>query len=889
MSEHNWHSLVKEKLFSILKSDINGLNSIEVAKRLEQYGKNELPKKKGVSSFIIFLEQFKSPLIYILIIAGIISLIFLDKIDAGVIFTAVIVNTIVGFFQEKKAQNALAELRRAVVIKTRVKRDGEELEIDAKDLVIGDIIVLEAGDKVPADARLLFAKKVQVNEAALTGESWEVDKDTKILDREVAITDRINMIYMGTVFTSGKAEAIIVNTGLNTEIGKIASMLQDVEEEDTPLQKRLEKFSRQIGFGVLAIVLFILFFGVYLKHDFFEMFEIAVAVAVSAIPEGLIVALTVVLAIGMQKILKQNGLVRKLVAAEALGSTTVVCTDKTGTLTSGEMRVTEIITSDFHFDTLENMDLSHAKQGWSDIIEVLKIGVLCNEAVVEHEKESMKHVKIFGNMTEKALLRAGMNFGLHRNKLIKEYPELDIIPFDSEKKYMATLHKSTSQRGVLYVKGAPEKILEKASYYWHNQKKVKINDQVKKNLQKKFEKLSGDGLRILAFAYKNFVMNKDEFDEENINDLVFVGFIGMKDPIREGVKDTIKLCNRAGIKIVMITGDHKLTAKAIANEVGIDTKKYKVIQGEDLEKISDKDFYEQVDKISVYARVTPADKLRIVKAWQHRNDIVAMTGDGVNDAPALKSANIGVAMGSGTEVAKGASDLVILDDHFSTIVAAVQQGRVIYDNIKKVVLYLMSDSLAEVLIIIFALVVGWPLPLLATQILWINIIDDGLPGMALTLDPEDPGVMKEKPISIDSGVISNENKILIVTISLITAVSTLFLFYYFWQSTGNVNSARTTAFTGLALSTLMYVFSCRTLRHDFFASLKIKNWYLIGAVLIGLVLQLMAVYVPFFQKVFHTVPLGIAPWVAIILQGILIIAVVEFIKGLYLVRFDKKK
>lgn len=888
MADYNWHALSQDKILGIQKTSLNGLDIKEVKDRQRRFGLNQLPTKKKLNSLVVFLNQFKNPLIYILVVAAVVSFILGHQVDSGVILAAVVVNTLVGWLQENKAKNALLKLSQAVVVKARVRRAGVEQELEAKELVPGDIVVLEAGDKIPADCRLLAAKNVLLNEAALTGESWEVEKVSKVLDKDTSLADRLNMLYMGTVMTAGKVEAVVVSTGLATEIGRIASLLKTIEEDSTPLQQRLGKLSKQIGVAVLAIALFILVFGVWHDYPFFTMFEMAVAVAVSAIPEGMIVALTVVLAIGMQKILKHQGLVKKLAAAEALGSTTVICTDKTGTLTSGEMRVTEIITNDWHFDTLDNISIEQAKQGWDNIIDVLQIGVLCNEAVIEHQTASLKHVKIFGNMTERALLMAGLNFGLHRDALLKDSPQLDILPFDSSKKYMATLHK-VKGREVMYIKGAPEKIIDRASFFLSHHKKKELKDKKKEELVNKFEKLSRQGLRILAVAYKKMEAGSKIIKEEDISDLIFVGFIGMKDPIREGVKEAIQVCFDAGLKVVMITGDHKLTAKTIAKEVGLDVDKASVVTGDYLKDLTDKDFYDQVGGISVYARANPADKLRIIEAWQQQNEVVAMTGDGVNDAPALTKANIGVAMGSGTEVAKGAADLVILDDHFSTIVAAIQEGRVIYDNIKKVILYLMSDSLAEVIIILFALIIGWPLPLLATQILWINIVDDGLPGMALTLDPGDPHVMKEKPTKITKGVLNTEHKLLILLISLITAVSTLAIFYYFWKTTGNEALARTAAFTGLAISTLMYVFSCRSLRHDFIDSIKIKNWYLVGSVLIGLSLQLLAVYMPFFQNVFHTVSLGLREWVAIILQGFLIIAVVEFVKGLYLVRFRQVK
>ncbi len=889
MQEHHWHSLEIKKLLNILKTSHHGLNTDEVKVRQEKYGLNQLPRAKPLSAGRIFLQQFTSPLIIILLIATGVSFVIGEHIDAAVIFAAVIMNAIVGFVQENKAQNALLKLQQAVVVKTIVRRNGKEQEIESDQLVPGDIIILRAGDKVPADARILSARNLQVNEAVLTGESWEQDKKAGLVDKDTPLGDRTNMLFMGTILTNGQAEAVVVSTGKHTELGRIATMLKDVDDQKTPLQLRLERLSKQIGVGVLIIVAIILLFGIYKGHGFVEMFKVAIAIAVSAIPEGLVVALTVVLAISMQRILQRNGLVRRLVAAEALGSTTVICTDKTGTLTTGEMRVAEIVTDNFYFDTLENIPLEKAKKGLPDIILVLRIGVLCSEAVVEYQSESLKDVKIFGNMTERALIRAGILFGIHKKELLHKYPQLDVVPFDSDKKFMATLHKESEHKHIIYAKGAPERILSYSEYYLKGDKPARLTTKKREEFQHKFEELSKKGLRILAVAFKEVGNDKKELSVEDIEQLVFVGFVGLKDPIREGVKETIDKCRQAGIGVVMITGDHVLTAQTIAKDLKLATDRHNIITGDELHDLSDKEFYKRVTDLTVYARVSPADKLRIIKAWQKHKEVVAMTGDGVNDAPALKSANIGVAMGSGTEVAKEVADLVILDDHFATIVAAIEQGRVIYDNIKKVVLYLMSNSLAEVLIIMFALLVGWPLPLLATQILWINIIGDGLPSIALTYDPEDPAVMKEKPRNISKEILSAESKLLIVLISAVTAITTLIVFYYFWQKTGSVELARTVAFTGVAVPSLIYVFSCRTLRHNFFTSVRIKNHYLWISIGIGFLLQLAAVYSPWLQKAFGTVPLGWKEWLVVFIQGLIILAVVEAVKAFYLIAARRKK
>ena len=622
MQEHHWHSLEIKKLLNILKTSRHGLNSDEVKARQDKYGLNQLPRAKPLSVSRIFLQQFTSPLIIILLIATGVSFVIGEHIDAVVIFAAVIMNAIVGFVQENKAQNALLKLQQAVVVKTIVRRGGKEREVESDQLVPGDIIILRAGDKVPADARILSAHNLQVNEAVLTGESWEQDKKAGLVDKDTPLGDRMNMLFMGTILTNGQAEAVVVSTGKNTELGRIATMLKEVDDQKTPLQLRLERLSKQIGVGVLIIVSIILLFGIYKGHGFVEMFKVAIAIAVSAIPEGLVVALTVVLAISMQRILQRNGLVRRLVAAEALGSTTVICTDKTGTLTTGEMRVAEIVTDNFYFDTLENIPLEKAKKGLPDIILVLRIGVLCSEAVVEYQSESLKDVKIFGNMTERALIKAGILFGIHKKELLHKYPQLDVIPFDSDKKFMATLHKESEHKHIIYAKGAPEIILSYSEYYLKGDKQAKLTTKKREEFQHKFEELSKKGLRILAVAFKEVGNDKKELSVEDIEQLVFVGFVGLKDPIREGVKETIDKCRQAGIRVVMITGDHVLTAQTIAKDLKLATDRHNIITGYELHNLSDKEFYKRVIDLTVYARVSPADKLRIIKAWQMMHQLL---------------------------------------------------------------------------------------------------------------------------------------------------------------------------------------------------------------------------------------------------------------------------
>lgn len=890
MPKTKWHNFTVEESLAALKAPRVGLSLAEVKKRMAKFGPNELPKEKGQTKLSILLEQFKSSLIYVLLTAVIVTSLMRHFIDAGVIFVSVILNVIVGFFQENRAYNALEKLRQVVAYRAEVKRDGHEMEIAVEEIVPGDILVLRPGEKVPADARLISVKDLQVDEASLTGESYPESKENKKLGEKVDLGDRKNMVYMGTAVTRGVGEAVVVATGIQTEIGKIASLIKETKEELTPLQKRLKKFSAWLAKAVLSISALLFIIGIVSGRDAEEMFTTVVAVAVSAIPEGLIVAVTVILTIGMRRILKEKGLVKKLVAAEALGSTTVICTDKTGTLTEGMMHVSEIITNNYNLDTTKKKSLHLFKKSQSALM-ALQIGMLCNNAFVENEEEDLKEWKVIGNPTERALLVAGNKLGLRKSELEKSYPRLDEIPFDSTKKYMVTLHKRNANRNYVFMKGAPEKVLAMSNRIDDDGKIINLSEEKHRQFLKRFEQLSSQGLRLLSFAYKEvsdgvhqFVDFKDWGEK-----LIFVGFVSIKDPLRPGTIEAIKICKKAGLRPVMITGDHKLTAKAIAIELGIPAAAQNIMTGEEIMKISDKELTEKVKDISVYARVSPEDKLRIVDAWQARGEIVAMTGDGVNDAPALKAADIGVALGSGTDVTKETAELIILDDNFSTIVSAIEQGRVIYDNIKKVILYLLSDSFTEIIIIVGGIILGFPLPLLAAQILWVNIVDDGLPNLALTVEPEEPEIMTESPQRVEQGFLDKEMKVLIGLISFVTGIIILGIFYYFWQKTGDIVIARTAAFTALGLDSLLYVFSTRSVRHPIWHKNPFSNKYLVGAVLIGILLQLAAIYTPFLQKVLRTTALNWEQWQVIIPATLIVIFFIELTKYFFIHKKVKVK
>jgi len=891
MTETKWYKLSSEEALKKLNSSIHGLSQEEVKKRQKEYGKNELPREKQMPWLKLFFSQFKSSLVYILLAATVVSFFLGDYLDGYVILAAVIINVIIGFFQERKAQNALKKLKEVITLKTLVFRDGQEFEINVEQLVPGDILVLYAGDKIPADARIVSAKDLKLNEASLTGEAYPIEKFSHKITKETSLPDRQNMVYMGTVVAEGSARAVVTNTGDKSEFGKIAKLVKETKQDKTPLQVKLTRFSRQLAVIVLVASALLLAIGLSTGREFIEMFTTSVAVAVSAIPEGLLIAVTLILTIGMQRILKHKSLVRNLLSAETLGSTTVICTDKTGTLTEGIMHVSQIMTNRHDFST-EDPQTAINKDSAESFIFALKIGMLCNDAFIENEEDDLKKWKIAGgNPTGRALLNAGIKLGLRKSELEKEYKRIDEIPFDSKIKYMATLHHYSKEQNIIFIKGAPEKILEMSSHVDNDGQRIKMTGPKKKELEKKFEKLSNKGLRILALGYKRLggkFNSLEDFEEEDDKDIIFVGFMALKDPLRKEAKETIKLVEQAGIKPVMITGDHKLTAQSIAQELDLPAKAENIIEGDELQKMSDYELKKKVKEISVYARVSPEDKLRIVDAWQANNEVVAMTGDGVNDAPALKSANVGIALGSGTDVAKGVAGLVLMDDNFKTIEKAVEQGRVIFDNIKKVILYLLSDSFSEILLITGCFILGYPLPLLAAQILWINLVNDTFPSLAMSVEPAEKQVMKEKPQGLVSSVLNTEMKIIIAIVSGLSAIASLIIFVYFYETTGNLTLARTVTFANMAFDSLPLVFSIRSFRRSILKMNPFRNKSLIVAVLICLFLLLIAIYVPFLQKVLRTESLGLIHWTVIVITTFIEIVIIEITKYFY-ARKEKEK
>ncbi len=874
-----WHNLSTKEVVKILKTNLKkGLNQEQVEIHQKEFGKNSLPKEKTLSRIKIFLRQFKSPLIYILLIAGFVTLFLKEYGDSIIIFGATIVNVFVGFFQENKASQALRELKKIAQSFAQVLRDGNFKIIDSQELTPGDIIILHPGDKVPADGRIIESYNLKINEMTLTGEWLPANKTVATLSEKTSLADRDNMVYMGTVVEDGKAKIVITEIGVQTEIGKITQMVKETKEKQTPYQEKVTHLSKVISIMIVFTCLFIFIEGIINGRGFNEMFITSIAVAVAAIPEGLPIAITVVLALGMQKILKKQGLVRKLSSAETLGSTSIIATDKTGTLTEGKMKVAQVLSGGHIVENEKNNPLS-----------VFKIIALCNEAFIENPKEPKKDWVVRGDPTSKALLLGAIDFGLNIKKEQQGFEKIEEMPFNSIDKYLAYLYKINEKQGILFVCGAPEKILELSKYIEVNKDKGNLTELRDKKIKEKLNELTGKGQRVVAMAYKE-ISNLSEFlgdkkiIEKTCQDLIFSGLIGLKDPLRKGVKKSIRICKRAGIKIIIVTGDHKLTAKAVAKEIGLPVKKENIIEGKDLDNLSDEQFQKIIKNIFIYARVEPKHKMRIVENWQKRGAVVAMTGDGVNDAPALKKADIGMVLGSGTDVAKEIADLVLLNDDFSIIVSAIEEGRKILDNIRKIITYLLADSFTETILIGVGIMMGWPLPVSAAQILWVNLIEDGLPDIALAFEPKEQDIMLKSPVKRNEPLLTQEMKTIIFIIGIITDLMLLGLFWWFWQKTQDIIYVRTIIFATLAIDSLLFVFACKSLRKNIWQMNPFSNKFLNISVLIGILMLVSAIYLPPFQTLLKTVPIGAYEWSIIIGLGLIDLALIEITKHHFIIK-----
>ncbi|MCW3994889.1 MAG: cation-translocating P-type ATPase [Candidatus Bathyarchaeota archaeon] len=909
-----WHGKSVEEVTSELNVTSKGLSSQEAQERLRKSGYNELVAKKRRSALSMFLGEFKDVFILLLIAATIISAVigyydiltgvaegvleaFADALIIGII---VLLVAITGFVQEYRTEKALEAMKKLTAPKARVVRDGKEVLIPAKELVPGDILVLESGDHVPADARVMEAIELKTNEAILTGESTPVNKTTGPVNDAAPISERHNMIFTATHVVYGRGKAVVVNTGMKTEFGKIAEMVQTTEEEETPLQRKLNKFAGKlarivVGVCVLIFALEIFDFirsGQFIPGDFILAFMSAISLAISAVPEGLPAIVTVALALGAREFARRNAIVRKLSSAESLGAVTVICSDKTGTITKGEMTVREIY-ADGEF--LELTGVGYEPKGEcvqnGTIVKpkpeaelLFRMGLLNNNAQLRKKTENGGY-EIFGDPTEGALITAAEKACIIKREVDEAYPRIREVPFTSERKRMTTVHKTPDGQVVAYMKGAPETILERSRFILENGKESKLTEAKVNKVLEANAQLAGSALRVLAFAYKHLPSSIDEISDDDIEkDLVFVGLQGMIDPPRQEAIDANKICRKAGIKTVMITGDHKLTAVAVAREVGIFQDGDLVLTGTELDQLSDEEFAEKVEYVSVYARVAPEHKLRIVNAWKKKGHIVAMTGDGVNDAPAVKSADVGVSMGiTGTDVTKEASDLVLTDDNFATIVKAVEEGRVIYDNIRKYARFLISCNFDELLVIgSFALLGGifgnwlFPLPLLPAMILWINLVTDGAPAVALATDPPDVDVMERPPRKPGEGILHGMGRFIVMSF-ILQSIGTILVFsleYYFFPShpwmlpNGAIDEvarrltyeeATTTAFVQAAMFELLVVWNCRSEKRSVWRMGKdaFKNKFFVLAEIISIVATIGICYLPITQQLFHLVPLSL--------------------------------
>ena len=869
-----WHLLRPDEALSALNSKRSGLIETEAKSRLLQYGPNELQGKKKTPPILVFLRQFLSPLIYVLMVAAIISLIVEHFIDAGVIFSVLVLNAVIGFIQETRAEKAMAALIQMAAPKARVRRDGNIRLISAREVVPGDIVLLETGDLVPVDARLIEVSNLKVNEAMLTGESMPVDKSTDAIREDVPMAERKNMVHMGTIVNYGRATAMAVRTGMATDIGQIATAIQEIKPEKTPLQKNISKLSRYIVVFFLVICALLVVVGLLKGLDWLEVFLLAVAAAVSAIPEGLPTVVTVVLAVGMRIMARRNAIIRKLVAVETLGSATVICSDKTGTLTLNEMTVQRLYVDGQIIEVTGEGYIPRGEfrrdgqlidpQNEPSVNLMLRIGALCNDSFLTR-KDDDECCDIYGDPTEGALLVAATKAGMNKEKLEKAYPRLDEIPFQSEKQYMATLHPRDGGR-VVYVKGSVERILAHSKYRLKGEQVVPLTEKDAAVITQANTDMASQALRVIATAYVDLPSELEDLQDAHIRgNLVFVGLAGMADLPREEAREAIKLCKQAGIRVVMITGDHKVTAESIARQ--LDLPPGKTVTGLELQQMTDEELYDQVEDISVFARIEPLHKLRIVNALKSHGHVVAMTGDGVNDAPALKAANIGIAMGiTGTDVAKESSDMILVDDNFASVVAAVEEGRAIFNRLRNVLFFLLSTNLGELLALTLALLFVGKAPLLAVQIIWINLVTDTTAAVPLGLEPKVGDELRQPPRHPRVGMVFPGLLLRIIFMATFMGVG-IFLIFRWAEPRMSIEEARTITFCTMVAFEWFRAFNARSDEYTIFKLGIFRNRWLLMAIAGAIALQMLAVYAPFMQVAFSTVPLTVEKWGIALLAG----------------------
>ena len=899
----NWHTLtIKKALEELGANPETGLSPEEVQSRKIKYGLNELVERGAKSPWRILLDQFRETMVIVLIIAAVISGALGDLKDLIAIMAIVIINAVLGFVQEYRAEQAMAALKRMSAPTVKVRRDGHVLELPSRELVPGDIFLLEVGDAIPADARLIESANLRVQEASLTGESVPVEKHANsVAPEHAALGDRHSMVYLGTAVTYGRGTAVVSGTGMSTELGKIAELIQTVESEPTPLQRRMSQLGKSLALAALAIVAVVFVLGLLRGEDPAAMFLTAVAMAVAAVPEGLPAVVTIALALGAQRMLKRQSLIRKLPAVETLGSVNVICSDKTGTLTENRMTVTvlDVLGSTEKLDTLLEdgfpvIDMEarpDVRPPVRSLSLMIKAASLCNDAILEDDVDRDGDLRVIGDPTEGALVAAAAQLGLWKPQLDERWPRISEVPFSSERKRMTTVHSVNvpvddpsdapwADAGfVAFTKGSVDGLLEISTNVWSGDEQVEMTDEIRARIQKANDDLALAGQRVLGVAFRPVGQDLAESADEAVleDEMTFIGLIAMLDPPRPEVKESVALAKTAGIRPMMITGDHPLTARRIAEDLGILENGGKVLTGQDLAKMSQSELEAVVEDVSVYARVAPEHKLRIVEALQNRGHIAAMTGDGVNDAPALRKSDIGVAMGiTGTDVSKEASDMIILDDNFATIVNAVREGRTIYDNVRKFIKYTMTSNAAEIYVMLFAPFLGMPLPLTALQILWINLVTDGLPGLALAVEPAEKNVMRRPPIAPDESIFARGMGVHILWVGLLMGFISLGVGYWGWFT--EIVNWQTLLFTTLTISQMAHAMAIRSSRESIFTQGFFTNPMLVGAVSLTLALQLLVIYWQPLANIFGTTPLTLKELGLSMGLSLLVFVVVEIEK-----------
>lgn len=896
-NEHQWHHLEVEKIAELLKVQINkGLDSEEAKKRIEIYGKNRITPKEKQSAFVRFLLQFHQPLIYILLAATVVTIFLEEYIDSSVIFAVVLVNAIIGYLQESKALRAINALSKEMTPKATVLRHGKKQEINAEELVPGDIVILKSGDKIPADIRLFEVRDLKADESALTGESVAVEKDTNPVPVENLIGDRFSIGFSSTNITYGQGKGVVIATGDDTQVGQIQQSIASAEDLETPLTKKIASFSHLLLWVILGLASIVIVIGFLRGDSFGEIFMVAVALAVGSIPEGLPVAVTIMLALGVSKMAKRKAIIRKLVAVETLGSTNVICSDKTGTLTENQMTVQQLFDGERYFTVT---GLGYNPEGAieldSSVIEpdsylalslCLKAGALCNDSSVK-KKEGQWGIE--GDPTEGALLVSAQKGSYTNDKLEETYPRIDTIPFESEHQYMATLHGG--EEHILFIKGAAEALLERCSQRYTSTDELIALD--KETISNAVEKMAEKGLRVLAFAMKKVGKEiKGISHKDTESDLIFLGLQGMIDPPRKEVIDAVALCQKAGIAVKMITGDHALTAATIAADIGLEGKmsgdKLVAVTGKELQQLDDNSFTQTANEVAVFARVSPDQKLRLVRALQEKGKIVAMTGDGVNDGPALKQANIGVAMGiTGTDVAKDASDMVLTDDNFSSIEGAVEEGRGVFDNLTKFIVWTLPTNLGEGLVILAAVIIGAQLPILPVQLLWINMTTAIFLGLMLAFEPKEPGIMDRPPRPADLPILTKDLILRTIFVGVLMMATAFGLYLYEVESLGQAaNYGQTVATTVFIMLESAYLLNCRSLVRPLKDIGYFTNGWIYAGIAGMLFFQLLFVYSPWLNTLFSSTPLEFNSWIRIIGAAISLFVIVSIEKG---IRYSMEK